>query len=188
MLEYEVKRMVNRDIEYCKQQWENHSFDWEVMGELFWQMMNRYINIIDGFEKDMKIISAYEKKNDSGDTYRHNVQIIIKRLEAFRDNGFKNEGLNREFNKDFKIWRYEMDEFNDVRRVLDENEVLDSDEKEEISLKLDEIEAICASDENPTDKWEKLRPYVVWLSGKNLVVASQIFSVIMNMGRDMEQL
>ena len=81
-----------------------------------------------------------------------------------------------------------MDEFNDVRRVLDENEALDSDEKEEISLKLDEIEAICASDENPTDKWEKLRPYVVWLSGKNLVVASQIFSVIMNMGRDMEQL
>ena len=46
MLEYEVKRMVNRDIKYCKQQWENHSFDWEVMGELFWQMMNRYINII----------------------------------------------------------------------------------------------------------------------------------------------
>ena len=109
MLEYEIKRMVNRDIEYCKEKWENHSFDWEVMGDLFWQMMNRYINIIDGFEKDMKIISAYEKKNDSGDTYRHNVQIIIKRLEAFRDNGFKNEGLNREFNKDFKIWKYEMD-------------------------------------------------------------------------------
>ncbi len=32
MLDYELKRMVNNDIEYCKKEWENYSFDWERMG------------------------------------------------------------------------------------------------------------------------------------------------------------
>ena len=68
MLEYELKRMVNNDIEYCKKEWDNYSFDWERMGRLFEKMIHKYINVIDGFDKDLKVISAYEKKNNSGDT------------------------------------------------------------------------------------------------------------------------
>lgn len=66
MLEYELKRMVNNDIEYCKKEWDNYSFDWERMGSLFEKMIHKYINVIDGFDKDLKVISAYEKKTTAG--------------------------------------------------------------------------------------------------------------------------
>lgn len=182
MLEYELKRMVNNDIEYCKNEWDNYSFDWERMGNLFGKMINRYINVIDGFDRGMKVISAYEKKNNSGDTYRENIQLIIKRLEAFRDNGYKNEGLLKENNSEFNIRAYCRDEFDMVRLTIDRHEKIGSKEKEEISVKLDEIETVCTSDMEPTEKWEKLRPYVMWLSGKSLTIASYILPLLSMVG------
>lgn len=178
MLDYELKRMINKDIELCREEWDNYSFDWERMGRLFEKMINRYIGIIDGFDKDLNVISGYEKKNTSGDTYRNNISIIIKRLEAFRDNGYKNEGLHKETNKDFNISRYDMEAFNEARMVLDASESLTEADKAEVSQKLDEIEGICSSNDEPTEKWNRLRPYVLWLSGKNLVITSQIMPLL----------
>ena len=178
MLDYELKRMVNNDIEYCKKEWDNYSFDWERMGQLFGKMIHKYINIIDGFDKDMKVISAYEKKNNSGDTYRANLKLIISRLEAFRDNGYKNEGLLKENNSEFNIRPYCREDFDQVRLLMDRSEKINKKEKEEISTKLDEIETICTSSLEPTEKWNKLRPYVMWLSGKSLAVASRILPLL----------
>ncbi len=179
MLEYELKRMVNRDIEYCKTEWDNYSFDWERMEKLFLEMITRYVGVIDGFDVGLKVISGYEKKNMSGDTYRDNIQIIIKRLEAFRDNGYKNDGLHKEDYTDFNITRYDMGKFNEARMLLDGSERLSKNEKAEISEKLDEIEYICSSNEMPSKKWDMLRPYVIWLSGKSLVTASWIMPLML---------
>ena len=46
MLEYELKRMVNNDIEYCKKEWDKYSFDWERMGTLFERILHKYIKNI----------------------------------------------------------------------------------------------------------------------------------------------
>ncbi len=182
MLEYELKRMVNNDIEYCKKEWDNYSFDWERMGRLFDKMIHKYINIIDGFDKDLKVISAYEKKNNSGDTYRDNLRLIISRLEAFRDNGYKNEGLLKENIRGFNIRPYDRTEFDSVRLIMDRCEKIGKKEKEEISRKLDEIETVCTSTAEPTEKWNRLRPYVVWLSGKSLNIASYILPLLNMIG------
>lgn len=182
MLEYELKRMVNNDIEYCKKEWDNYSFDWERMGRLFDKMIHKYINIIDGFDKDLKVISAYEKKNNSGDTYRDNLRLIISRLEAFRDNGYKNDGLLKENIRGFNIRPYDRTEFDSVRLTMDRCEKIGKKEKEEISRKLDEIETVCTSAAEPTEKWNRLRPYVVWLSGKSLNIASYILPLLNMIG------
>ncbi len=182
MLEYELKRMVNNDIEYCKKEWDNYSFDWERMGRLFDKMIHKYINIIDGFDKDLKVISAYEKKNNSGDTYRDNLRLIISRLEAFRDNGYKNDGLLKEKSDGFNIRPYDRNEFDSVRLIMDRCEKIGKKEKEEISQKLDEIETVCTSASEPTEKWNRLRPYVVWLSGKSLNIASYILPLLNMIG------
>lgn len=182
MLEYELKRMVNNDIEYCKKEWDNYSFDWERMGRLFDKMIHKYINIIDGFDKDLKVISAYEKKNNSGDTYRDNLRLIISRLEAFRDNGYKNDGLLKENIRGFNIRPYDRTEFDSVRLIMDRCEKIGKKEKEEISRKLDEIETVCTSAAEPTEKWNRLRPYVVWLSGKSLNIASYILPLLNMIG------
>ena len=182
MLEYELKRMVNNDIEYCKKEWDNYSFDWERMGRLFEKMIHKYINVIDGFDKDLKVISAYEKKNNSGDTYRDNLRLIISRLEAFRDNGYKNDGLLKENIRGFNIRPYDRTEFDSVRLTMDRCEKIGKKEKEEISRKLDEIETVCTSAAEPTEKWNRLRPYVVWLSGKSLNIASYILPLLNMIG------
>lgn len=182
MLEYELKRMVNNDIEYCKKEWDNYSFDWERMGRLFDKMIHKYINVIDGFDKDLKVISAYEKKNNSGDTYRDNLRLIISRLEAFRDNGYKNDGLLKENIRGFNIRPYDRTEFDSVRLTMDRCEKIGKKEKEEISRKLDEIETVCTSAAEPTEKWNRLRPYVVWLSGKSLNIASYILPLLNMIG------
>ena len=66
------------------------------MGTLFERILHKYINIIDGFDKGMKVISGYEKKNKSGDTYRDNLMLAISRLEAFRDKDvYKRQAVNR---------------------------------------------------------------------------------------------
>ena len=54
MLEYEIKRMVNNDIEYCKHEWDEYSFDVEKMAVLFDKMMFRYEKIIKNLFSHMK--------------------------------------------------------------------------------------------------------------------------------------
>lgn len=179
MLEYELKRMVNGDIEYCKKEWEDYSFDWERMGELFEKMIYKYTGVIDDFDKGMKVISSYEKKNKSGDTYRENVSLIINRLERFRDNGFKNEGLNNEINPEHNIMFYDKSEFDEARLFFERSVYLNDEQKSDAVEKLDEIEEICSSGIQPTEKWDKLRPYIMWLTGKNLIVVSHILPLVM---------
>ena len=57
MLEYEIKRMVNNDIEYCKHEWDEYSFDVEKMAVLFDKMMFRYEKIIKNFDELKLILS-----------------------------------------------------------------------------------------------------------------------------------
>ena len=179
MLEYELKQIVNNDIELCKTEWENYSFDWERMRRLFDTMVHKYGSTIRDFDNGLNIISGEGDKNALGDTYRANVSIIIKRLEAFKANSYKNEGLyNQELNE-YNIFRYDRSNFDEVRMFLDMVEGLNDKDKIEISENLDEIEAICISDKSPLDKWEELRPYVIWISGKNLMLASHVMPLMM---------
>lgn len=179
MLEYELKRMVNKDIDYCKKEWEDYSFDWERMRDLFDKMIYQYSDIIDSFNKGMNVISPYEKENKSGDTYRDNVRLIINRLERFRDNGFKNDGLNEEMNPEHDLLYYDKSEFDAARLFFERSLQLSEAQKVEAAQKLDEIEAICSSDLQPTEKWDHLRPYVMWLTGKNLIIVSHIWPLMM---------
>ena len=179
MLEYELKRMVNNDIDYCKKEWEDYSFDWERMRDLFEKMIYKYTGVIDDFDRDMNVISSYEKINKSGDTYRENVKLIIRRLEGFKDNGFKNEGLNNEMNPEHNIMYYDKSEFDEARLFFERSVHLRDEQKSEAVQKLDEIEAICSSNIQPTEKWNKLRPYVMWLTGKNLIIVSHILPLVM---------
>ena len=50
MLEYELKRMVNNDIEYCKKEWDNYSFDWERMGRLFEKIHEVFVSAYAQFQ------------------------------------------------------------------------------------------------------------------------------------------
>lgn len=179
MLEYELKRMVNNDIEYCKNEWDVLSFDVERMAALFDRMMYRYTKIIKGFDNEMRVVLNYEDEVNAGEIYRYNVRLIIKKLEEFRDNGYRNEGLGEEDNPEQVIMPYDASEFDEVRLFFERSEQLNDKLKAETAAKIDEIEEICMSKKRPSEKWEALKPYVIWLTGKDLIIASHIMPLFM---------
>lgn len=48
---------------------------------------------IDGFDEDLWVIQDREDCADMAEVYRKNICHLLERLEAFRDNGYSNEGL-----------------------------------------------------------------------------------------------
>ncbi len=56
---------------------------------------------------------------------------------------------------------------------------LSSTEKEEIIQKLEEIEEICNLPITRKRQWDKLRQYVVWLSGKDVKVAMKLLPLFL---------
>ena len=52
-------------------------------------------------------------------------------------------------------------------------------EREEIIMKIDDIESIVSSVTTKKNKWYALRPYIVWASGKEVNIAMLILPLIM---------
>lgn len=109
--------------------------------------------------------------------------MIIKRLEMFRGNGYSNEGL-----LDFYIQSEEnfdiLDSKTKISDIIIEIGLMDNitiREKEEIAKKLGEIEYISALTETKARRWELLRPYVLWLSGKDYNVAVKILPLFLRL-------
>lgn len=102
-------------------------------------------------------------------------------MQAFKENGYKNEGL-QEYH--LKKERQGMPQFNlnfsEIRIAIGMIEEISSFEKEDIMKKLGEMEEICAQPISKAKKWDMLRGYVVWVSGKEAAVAMKILPLFLN--------
>ena len=181
MADENLIKQVTEDIDYCKSMWSDYSHDGEKMAELFNKMLFKYMDIIDGIDEGLKVISSYEEGNRMAEVYRINVGLIIKRLEDFKINGCDNERLKDYYAKE-SIKNLNVNpsmDFNQARIYISEADFITTKEREEISDKIDEIESICIALLTPKEKWEKLRPYVLWVSGKRLEVAMRILPLFL---------
>jgi len=177
-----LKQEVDCDLNYCKEIWEKYSHDMTVMEPLFNKMMFKYLNIIENFDKDLKVVSAYEENSKKAETCRSNISAIINKLEDFKNNGYNNERLF-EYYINFDDESLSIDEisrlgFNEARMFLSESEKISEKEKREICDKIDEIERIYRMIAPKSKKWELLRPYVMWVSGKDVNIAMLILSLM----------
>lgn len=170
--------VVDEDILYCKNVWSKYSHDAEQMEILFNTMIFKYVDVIEGFADGMEVISAYEEKAKIAEALRNNVDMIIKRLEIFKAFGYKSQSLRDYYLKE-NVKGYAVDVgFNEARKFLGESTQIGVLEKKEILDKIDEIEEICAAIEPKRAKWDKLRPYVVWASGKDVEIAMLVLSLL----------
>ena len=175
--ENDLRVMVDEDIPYCKSVWGKYSHDAEQMEVLFNTMLFKYVNVIEGFADGMEVISAYEEKAKIAEALRNNVDLIIKRLEIFKALGYKCQSLKDYYlSENVKGYAVNID-FNEARKILNESQI-GMLEKTEITDKIDEIEEICISVDTKKGKWDKLRPYVVWVSGKDVEIALLILSLM----------
>ena len=171
--EKDIRAMVDEDIALGKAVWAASSYDSEVMGELFYHLMERYRDEIEDFMKGLKVIQSDEDTADMAEIYRGNIRVMMERLKGFRENGYSNEGLMEYYiARDRQELDFEAD-FTTVRLELGLME-LSRGEREDIMRHLDEMEHICAQVMTKKEKWEGLREHLVWLSGKDVTVAMKL--------------
>ena len=179
----ELKKMVDDDIVYCREMWDKYSYDPQKMGELFNSMLFKYSNEIEGINEGLYVVSTYTDIVEVADVYRKNISLIIDRLKNFRDNNYSNDGLRKLIieNSMREIEKFDSKNFMALREYIYTTEEINAREKMEIFEKLDDIEEICMSTVTADEKWDKLRPYVVWLSGKRLKIAAKIMPLLVKL-------
>ena len=170
--------MLDDDIMECTEMWNKYSFDAQRMSGLFDMLMLRYSDIIEGFSEGLEVVTAFEDKSLKSELYRKNVKLLLTRMENFRKNGYSNEGL-KEFYINTGVKGGIMDiTFNEGRKMVMENEYMSEPEKNEIINKFDEMETIFLAPDTKRNKWEKMRPYVMWATGKDADTAMIILSLV----------
>lgn len=130
-----MRTLIEEDLQHSQEIWESYSHDKEKLGELFQLLLQHYDGKIDGFDEDLWVIQDREDCADMAEVYRKNIRHLMERLEAFRDNGYSNEGLMEYYiRKEQKDIDYSAD-FTSVRISLGMAK-LPAREKEEIMMKL----------------------------------------------------
>lgn len=174
MAEQNIREMVDRDIAYGQTVWEESSYDKEKMEALFHLLLVQYMEKIEGFSKNLRVVQPYEKTADLSEAYRENVKILLERLKDFRENGYRNEGLTEYYIAKERQELNRYGDFTSVRMEIGMMEGLPEAERRDILQHLDEMEEICARVIPQKEKWEQMRGYLMWLSGKEARVAMAI--------------
>lgn len=179
--EEEVQQMIENDFAQYEIVWTQFYNDKEAMEALFLMLINHYIDKINGFAEGIEVLSAYQKVEKQVEICRKNISLLIERMKLFQQNNYTNDGLfdlylRQEREKDAVIT--DMN-FSEVRLSISMMEEISSVEKEEIIKKLGEIEEICNLPLTRKRKWDKLRQYVVWISGKDVKVAIKLLPLFL---------
>lgn len=168
-----MQTMIETDLQQCYDIWENYAHDNERLGALFQTLLQHYEDKIDGFDQYLYVIQNRDNSEEMAEVYRRNILRLVERLQAFGENGYTNEGLMEYYiQKEEREIDHKAD-FTSVRITLGMSN-LPFLEKEEIMEKLNEMEEICAKVVPKSKKWEALRQYLIWLSGKDADTAMQI--------------
>ncbi|MEY8321616.1 hypothetical protein AAK894_11120 [Lachnospiraceae bacterium 46-61] len=176
-----LQEMIQKDFEYYNIVWTQFYNDKDAMEALFLMLISHYIDKINGFAEDIEVLSAYQKIEQQVEICRKNISLLIERIKLFQQNHYSNDGLldlylKQEKEKDIIIT--EMD-FTAVRLSIGMMEGISSIEKEEVIEKLGEIEEICSLPLTRKKKWDKLRQYVVWISGKDVKIAMKLLPLFL---------
>ena len=177
-MDFQLKYEIDEDLLTLKDTWKRDCFDTEKLENLFNAMIFKYNEKIEGFSKNLGVISPYDSRIKHGEALRNNFKTIIKRLEIIKNQNYDPDGLREYYLKEGVEGKEIKMDFNEARKFFEESEVLSRFEKNEISSKVDEIEEICVSIEPKKEKWNKLRPFVIWASGKDADTALLVLSLI----------
>lgn len=177
------KEELKSDIQIYKDIWEKYSHDKDKIEDLFNQILYKYFDEIDGLSDGLKVVSAYEEKTKLADVYRNNVKILLKRLEIFNNDEMAfADSMKQQRAYDYK--KKIKEEFFNTRFEINQNDKVSFAEKNEVLDKLDEMEQISLMNELKERRWERLRPYILWVSGKKLGIAVKIINLLYVIGNE----
>lgn len=171
--------IINNDIVKSQALLSSYSYDIDQMSRLFHYLMSTYKDVIDDFCTNLRITQPFDSPVDQANVYNDNVSLLINRLIGFRENNYENNGLMEYYlHKEYENIPLDIS-FHDLRMSIGMMNTIPPFEKQEIIEKIGEIEEICSKVAFKKEKWELLRQYVVWLSGKHVDVAMKILPVFL---------
>lgn len=179
--EKELQDMIENDFAQYEIVWTQYYDDKDIVEALFLMLIGHYIDRINGFAEGIEVLSGYETIEQQVEVCRKNILLLIERMKLFQKNNYSNDGLldlyvKQENEKD--IITVEMD-FTATKLSISLMEGIPSLEKEEIVRKLGEMEQICNLPLTRKRKWDKLRQYVVWISGKDVKIAMKLLPLFL---------
>lgn len=169
---------LGTDLIRCKQALKNDAFDVEKMESLFSEMLVRYGEVIAGFDEGMEVISTYENQAATAFALGKNMALIVERLAIIQKEGYRPDGLSQFYLNDGVEGKQYDYSFLEVRKLIAEDGSWNEFEKNELLDTIDEIETICRDVDTKKNKWDRLRPYVVWCAGKDVKAAMLLLSLI----------
>ena len=169
---------LSTDLIRCKQALKNDAFDVEKMESLSNEMLLRYGEATEGFDEGMEVISTYENQAATAFALGKNIGLIVERLSIIQKEGYRPDGLTRFYLSDGVEGRRYDYSFLEVRKLILEDAAWNEYEKNELLDKIDEIETICQDLDTKKNKWNRLRPFVVWCAGKDVKAAMLLLSLI----------
>lgn len=181
-MDNELQVLVDEDLDFSKEMWQKYSHDKEKMEEVYNRLLFNYADKVEGFSHGLKVVSSYETIAKLTETYRNNVKVLMQRLEVFKNQGYKNSfGMSDEM-YEFKKELTNM--FNQARFDIEADLEIAQKEKEELIKKIDEIEQITLEKSEKEERWAKLRPFILWISGKTMKGASYVLKILSFVGKE----
>lgn len=173
---------VDDDIEYSCDMFNKFPNDKEKMKMVFNKILFDYIGKITGIENGLQVIFDCGEKQEETQTYRANVKILIDRLIIFRNNNYNNENIEEKFRLHGESISFNTfkEDYTNVRLAIGMLKNISQSEMEEIMRNLDEMEEIAGLAIIRKERWNRMRPYVMWISGKSIEVAEKILPLFLN--------
>ncbi|MCI1931917.1 MAG: hypothetical protein LKJ13_09550 [Clostridia bacterium] len=174
-----TKMMLDDDIKQSRQIFSQYPNDLNRLEGLFNMLVLRYNDIIDGLSDGLEVVTVFEGEEKTTEKYKNNVRKVIQRLEMFRANNYSNEAVKEYFiNEGVEGRLYDLS-FEDTRKVILNMNGLGNSEREEILTNIDKIQKIVESKNTKKGKWCALKPYVIWISGKDVNIAMLILPLVL---------
>ena len=187
----QIKRDIEKDINLIKEVLYNNDYD-EMM-KIHKYMDSKYQSKINtwglsqyGWSDDFGF--AYELIGKSG--ISENLENMIGKLECYKQNlDLKApEIFNGKSSSDVKIYNNNnishitnIVNFNSVAQNIKNNESLTEEQTMEALKKLDELKLIYESKDNKKNKWNKIKPILIWLADKSVDVGIGFLPLITSM-------
>lgn len=190
-----IETMVENDINKID---EIITKDYAIQKDYYIELTSKYHNMINGFGN-----SLYGYYKDKGffreDIDKDSLIVNFKRIKAmliaFKTNGFKNfddkktsqpiinntmTNTNNNNNNNTNTNTNDVNvTFNSVRENIEKMDNLSDSELNEILTKIDELEEIINSKDTKRTKWNKLKPFLIWIADKGADVAISLLPLFL---------
>ncbi len=178
MAKNSLKVIVNSDIKKSYEILEMR--EREKIYEQIYYLIAKYEQVIPNIRKNLRYSSLFSDKYDRS----NDLKRVIGCLEVYKANGYEVFEVKNTSGVDVRVENHNtvnLDieiSFDDIRNEINNNGYLNDESKREIAEKIDIIEGVSEIEDNPIEKWNRLKPVIQWISTSGVDIGIKLLSLV----------